>query len=160
MTGRILTALCVAAAYALAAAPAAAQDAEYRGGGYLTDFSGCDEHGWQNNTQFTARFVPTWSFGRDDAGISLYFGTWAKNYRFPRDFPLNTWMDVTQFTGVGGDGFSYEPDPAPRLRLARPSVPTTIGGDEAELHYLMEFEDFGALEGCTARGELWVRRFE
>ncbi|MCC6000357.1 MAG: hypothetical protein JJU19_05755 [Pararhodobacter sp.] len=158
MTGKILVAVCAVAACAVAGAPAAAQDAEYRGGGYVSDSSGCEAHGWAGISQFSARFLPVGRYGNEAASLSMYFGTWAKNYRFPRDFPFDTWMDVTEFGGVGDNVFAFSPDPPPRIRLSLPPVTTTIGGSEAELHYLLEFQNFGDLAGCTIRGELWVRR--
>ena len=158
MTFKTLRVLGAAAACALAGVPALAQEAEYRGGGYVSDPSGCEAHGWGQVTQFTARFLPVGRHGNEDASLSMYFGTWSANYRFESDFPLDTWLDVTEYGGLGENVFAYLPDPPPRIRMSRPTANTTIGGDEAELHYLLDFQNYGSLEGCTMRGEVWLRR--
>jgi len=137
--------------------PVLAQDIEYRGGGYLSDPVNCEAHGWGQLTQFTARYLPIGRWGNEDPSLSMFFGDYAVNYRFPQDWEEGRFFEITEFGAVGDNVFSWRPDPPPRFRILVPGVVTTVFHDE-ELHRLFEVEHWNGLAGCTIRGEVWLRR--
>lgn len=157
MKKKSLLAFCTAAC-AVAAAPAAGQLVLYTGGGFISDSSGCQPGGWVGVTQFLARYLPGGGAGNPDASLSLFFPTYALNYSFSSNFEFGVFTQVIEVGSLGNGAFVGTTSPLPRIRITLPAATTTIGGSAAELHYLLDFQNFNFDPGCTVRGELWVRR--
>lgn len=150
-----LVAGALAAALALAA-PAAAQT-EFRGGGFVSDFtSPCAPDGWSAPNQIVARFRPAGQPGNNPTSntLNLFFDSFTMHFAYP-DGAQNTWLTTTSAASIGGS-FGLQTNPQPQIRLLAPPTGTTP--NPGEVHLLAEINHFAFLQDCQARVNLWLYR--
>lgn len=142
----------------LNARTAHAQRVEFRGGGYLTDFStACAQSGWTDFAYFTARFRPANTEGNGTINrLTAFFNTYAYNLSFP-EVGVGQTVQATRWAAIGsGSDLNFGPTPAVR-RLAPPAF--TAFGDN-ELHFVGEIDNFDFTQGCTARASIFLVRHQ
>jgi hypothetical protein len=154
---------CRSAAFAVAtgllalAAPAAAQTTEFRGGGFVSDFTApCATDGWGPPNQIVARMRPAGQPGNpaNSSILNLFFDSFTMHFAFP-SAAAGTWVTTTGAASIGG-GFTVQTSPQPQIRLLDPPAGTTFTTDER--HVVAEILHFGAVQNCQARVNLWLFR--
>lgn len=153
--GRIGARAAAALAAALAlAAPAAAQT-EFRGGGFVSDFtSPCATDGWTTPNQIVARFRPAGQPGNSPTSntLNLFFDSFTLHFAYPNG-AQDIWLTTTSAATVGG-AFGLQTDPQPQVRLLAPPSNTTP--NPGEVHLVAEINHFAAVQNCQARVNLWL----
>lgn len=137
------------------AAPAMAQ-AEFHGGGFLSNFSSaCAADGWSGVQQVVVRLRPANEGGNPNQNVAnLFMDSYTLHYRFPAVNP-NTWVDVTEATSIGGS-FSTQTSPRPRIRVLPVPSNTTFNANERQV--IAEIDNFSYLANCSVRVNLWLHR--
>lgn len=135
------------------AAPAMAQ-VEFHGGGFLSDFSSaCAADGWGGVQQVVVRLRPANEGGNPNFNVAnLFLDAYTLHFRFPAA-SLNTWVNVTEATTIGGT-FGTQTNPRPRIRLLPPPSGTAWG--DSERHLIAEIDHFSHLANCGAAQPLAV----
>lgn len=141
--------------FGLLAAPVLAQ-AEFHGGGFLSDFTpACVPDGWSGVQQVVARVRPANEGGNpNQTVINLFMDSYTLHYRFP-PAAVNVWTDTTEATTIGGN-FSSQTSPRPRIRLV--TAPTSTVWSADERHIIAEINNFSYLANCQVRVNLWLYR--
>ncbi|MCB1390262.1 MAG: hypothetical protein KDK12_14145 [Rhodobacteraceae bacterium] len=136
----------LAGAALLGSAPVAQAATELRGGGFVSDFSGCDQNGWAGTERVLVRFRPAGQDGNspDFSSITLLFNSGAINFLIPDQDPSN-WIETTSTQIFSG--FSLDPVPT-QLRLL--SISAQIDATTEMLFASFEVNNFSSLEGCSA----------
>lgn len=145
----------LAAAVALCLATPAVAQTEFRGGGFVSDFTQpCTADGWQGANQIIARYRPAGATGNpaDSAVLNLFFDSYTMHFAFP-PAAAGTWSTATQATTIGGT-FGTQTSPMPSLRLQTPPSGTTISGQE--LHLIADINNFSYVLNCQVRVNLWL----
>jgi hypothetical protein len=150
-----------AGAMALAAATlmAAPAHAEFRGGGALHNFVGCEAQGWYGTNAVRVRYRPGELLGNPTA-ISFFLPDGgALTMRTYREFvDRSNW-----FLGRGDaiwDQF-YNWGTRPRMRILRRIVNEPSGAgfvDATEITIRMRIQNFNGLAGCTADASMILHR--
>lgn len=127
---------------------------DFRGGGYLTDFTNCEGSGWSGSIIVRTRVQPAGLIGNnpDLHRLTLTFGTNALNYLIPNT-DLSQWVTTnsTQIFAGAGSGIQVQ------FRLTYLSVPGFT--DETTFAQIaFELGDFTGVSGCTVRGRLFIGR--
>jgi hypothetical protein len=127
---------------------------DFRGGGFLTDFTNCGDSGWSGTQIVRVRAQPAGLIGNsaDFTRLSMTFGTSALNYRIPAG-DLVDWV-----TASSGQIFAgYAGDIPTQFRLTYLSTPEI---DDTTIYATVEFEllDFAGDEGCAVRGRAFIAR--
>lgn len=138
-------------------APPALAQTEFRGGGFVADFSApCAAEGWAGASQIVARHRPAGAPG--NAGqthlLSLFFDSYTLHFAFTAA-PAGQWVTAQTAAAVGAT-HALQTDPAPRIRLLPPPAGTVQGPDE--VHLLVEIDHFSFLPNCRARANLLMSR--
>lgn len=139
------------------AAPAAAQTTEFRGGGFVSDFTApCATDGWGPPNQIVARMRPAGEPGNaaNSSILNFFFDSFTMHFAFPTA-AAGTWVTTTSAASIGG-GFGVQTSPQPQVRVLTPPVGTTFTADER--HVLAEILHFGGIQDCQARVNLWLYR--
>ena len=142
-----LAALLAVSAFGLAAAPVSA--IEFRGGGAMYGFSGCEAQGWSGANMVRARFTPA----ADNGGRNTLtlFPTIGGAINFQFDDPLersNTWRRAW------GSAMWQNPgtmDPRPRLRVRGFSITAPDGADLAnatDIQMRLQIRRFNWMSSC------------
>jgi len=150
----------LAAAALLAVSVAGTAAAQQRGGGYISDFVGCQEHGWQG---VEAVFIRIQERNAQESNFNIFIPpTFAASFVVPSDFPWGQWFEANAYAGVGGGSWFYQPNPPIRIRVTPGSGATIYGSDVGNpFHGTVEVQNWSGLAGCNARGEVWIRdRFD
>jgi len=144
------------AALMLSAAPALAQSTEFRGGGFLSDFTQqCATDGWTGTVQVVARMRPAGLSGNSPTLniLNLFIGNYALHMRYPTA-AVGTASTADQWAGIGG-GFGVNGTPMPQVRLIA-SPAGTVFNAATERHMLAEILNFAGVANCTARLNVWL----
>jgi hypothetical protein len=154
---RILDRRIVAGAFAalVLGSPVAAQT-EFRGGGFLTDFSApCATDGWSGTVQVVARVRPSGAPGNSatETIMNLFLDSFTMHYRFPNPATPGGVSVATSYASIGG-GFGTNPSPMPTVRLLPDPVGTVFSASER--HGIAEFENFAGVPNCSARLNVWA----
>ena len=144
------TAICAGALLGvLSLTPQSASAAtEFRGGGYMIDFAGCEVLGWAGGEQLVARIRPgglpdndpTWTY------MTVLFNSGAINFKFQPD-PGN-WFAVTT-TSMFRLAFEYE-----SLMRITDVYPAVIENTTDFIFIEAEIDGFESQDGCSARMHL------
>ncbi|MCA0206131.1 hypothetical protein [Pararhodobacter sp.] len=153
---REITKLLSAGALLLGLASPALAATDLRGGGFLTDFVGCESAGWAGNVPITSRWRPA-GLPENHATISrvsLFVNSGALNYAFefqPGEYPeIGEWFSVfatTVFAGAGNP-------PDVQVRILETSPIEQIAGGATTLFVAFELQNFDGTPGCNARGRV------
>lgn len=155
MTGHIAPAA-VALGLALGAAPARA---EYAGGGYLSDYSGCEANGWPVVTEmFRARYSPSEEGGRNcELVLNLAVGG-VMVYRLNSTMaPSRLWRTAQGFATWGA---LYASNPRPSLRVVERRNATTGNASiprTPEIYMQVRIRNFNGARGCTVTANIMLR---
>lgn len=128
------------------------QAEEYRGGGYLTDWNGCEVAGWSGLETFQVRVRPA-GLGNNDpdqTSLSFIFGGGAMNFFGPMNNDQIVYVNaasVWAYSWTGGQIGIRGMRGAPADLESLPDV----------AFYEFEFRDFGA-PGCSARAAVAIAR--
>lgn len=141
------------------AAPAGAQEiVEFRGFGYLQNFTaGCADTGWVGTPQFNVRYRPS---GVGSNGPSSRLSFFDRFYAFSlrlQDGRFNrTWQQVDA-GGTGSTTFQWE-NPA-SVRVTR-HAPSSIGATTPQVRLVGQIRNFDGVVGCnvTFEATLLARR--
>jgi len=139
------------------AATAATAQTRYRGGGFISDYSGCESY-WGSTTRIAAlaRARPAGLSGNSttDHRLSLFVGTTAYHLRFPAD-AVGQWVDTVE-DGLIGSGAYYAAnfDPRIQVRQARQPRNTTRSG---EVLMTLDIRNFEHVQGCNVRVSVVMR---
>ena len=145
----------VAALVLALGAGAAAAQTEFRGGGFLTDFTtACQPNGWTGTSQLTARMRPAGLAGNNatNTNLSLFFDTFTYHAQFP-SLGFNT-NALAVSAGAIGSALTVNPTPMPTVRRLAPPANTAFGAPE--LHFVADVLNFDGVTGCNARLNLWL----
>ncbi|MCB1395464.1 MAG: hypothetical protein KDJ98_05690 [Rhodobacteraceae bacterium] len=145
-------------AAALFAAPAA-QAQNFRGGGAMHSFSGCEEQGW-SNTQFVRARMRLASDNNAEHSISLFLpsgGTvsvnFSYNFRPSNRFRRSTGYAVWEALG------RWQPNPQTRLRLVEVIAPDGASlANATDLRLQFQIKNFNWMRGCRVTVDLAVAR--
>jgi hypothetical protein len=146
----------IATALLLALAPAA-QAQDFRGGGAITDFVGCESQGWDGSVGVRARFrlAATASDGLNN--LSLYMADTAFHLVIPD--PLSDTGTWRRFWGTAAYAEWDNWSPRPRVRFRQV---TPIGGatpaTATDLLLRMRVRGFNWMPGCEAMIVLALHR--
>lgn len=127
---------------------------EFRGGGFLTGFSGCS--GWGSRESVLVRYQPAGAPENHAtrSRVSMFHHSGAFNYSFdftPGDYPeLGEWFTVST-TKVFGSGYTID---GVSLRLLESSPIEAITAGATTIFLAFEVSNFDGLTGCTARGRV------
>jgi len=145
-------------AAALFAAPAA-QAQEFRGGGALHSFSGCEEQGWSDTTFVRARMRLA-DDNNAEHSVSLFLPaggavsvSFNYNFRPSTRFRRSTGYAVWEAFG------RWSPNPQTRLRLVEVIAPDGESlANATDLRLQLQIKNFNWLRGCRATVDLAVIR--
>lgn len=155
--GRLGRLTAIAAVMGAMGASAASAQIHFRGGGFVANFSGCEEYGWFNNQShmIRARYRPAELEGNNnEASLSLFLHTGTENYRRqgPLDFTFQSFQSNFIWTGSG------RTTPRPRIRVFSQS-PEVITEETPEVQMRMRIRNFGTLAGCQVDVGIVMTRF-
>jgi hypothetical protein len=154
-TGPALIVLTLATGLAL---PASTAQAEYVGGGYLTNARGCEVAGWPTMIEmFRARYDPSGAGRISTVVLDLAVGgTMIYNIRGDLD-ESRRWRRANGYAVWGG---LYRSQPRPRvLVLERMSATTgnaTVPGHE-QIRMSMRIMNFNGRRGCSVDAHMMLR---
>jgi hypothetical protein len=146
----------VLAASTMMAAPA---HAEFRGGGAIHDFDGCEAQGWQGTIPVRIRYRPGEVLGNPTTMSFFLENGGALTVRTYREFEdRSTW-----FLGRGDSIFSgfFNWQERPRMRILRRIVNEPSGGtifDATEISIRMRIQNWNGVAGCTADASMIMHR--
>ncbi|MCA2012650.1 hypothetical protein LCM17_14230 [Cereibacter sphaeroides] len=136
----------------------AAAQSHMRGGGFITDFEGCEYYGWTPGdiVPLTSRIRPAGVGGNDSTlRISIFAGTYAYHLRFNSavgGLPSERWIDADAVAYVGSSAsFNYLPSNSsvtPRVYIY--DLPNYLERDNSRVAINGRIENFDYLAGCSA----------
>ncbi|GAB4265590.1 MAG: hypothetical protein Kow0013_13850 [Pararhodobacter sp.] len=134
-------------------------EAQYVGGGYLTDYWGCEEAGWPTGIEmFRARYNPSEvQGGTSDLVLDLAVGgTMVYSVRGPMR-PGRRWIPTQGYAVWGG---LYRSNPRPRLRIEERRDAAT--GDASipandQIRMSVRIRNFNGRSGCTVTAHMMLR---
>lgn len=137
------------AAFLLVPGAAQAQNVEWRGFAYLSDFSTeCEENGWWGRPTMNVRYrVPNLGDNNNSSRLSFFdefyaFGFYLDASRFNR-----SWQDV--YAGsVGSAPYEWPEGTQIRVRRHIPAV-GRLSATTQQVRLVGEIRNFDATEGCT-----------
>ncbi|MCB1396398.1 MAG: hypothetical protein H6898_06975 [Rhodobacter sp.] len=146
----------VACGLAFAALPA---QAEYAGGGYLSDYRGCESNGWPTNIEMVrARYSPSEEGGNTSeivldlaVGASMVYrvnGALEPNNRWRAAEGYNTW------------GALYRSTPRPSLQIRERRSAISGGATipaSYQIYMQVRIRNFNGARGCYATANLMLR---
>jgi len=155
-TTAVLTAI-AGAAIGIASGPAAAKAVEFRGSGYLRNFSEeCERKGFSGPVYVNTIYRPA-RLGTNGKATQLSFffpEFYAVSYELPRGrFGKNFKRVVGGATGVATHFF----DSSPEVRMTA-ETPKRVRGNTPAAFISGEIRNFDGIEGCLADFELSLRR--
>lgn len=144
---------------------ASAADArvEFRGGGSVYDFDGCEDFGWEDTETVIARFRPS---GLPGNGSSTFLTMFWNNYPYAMGLATRGTPFTSSFQEVDGAGIGSQPRLLDNkgqgrrfseLRVTR-QQPGTITADTDTVRLEGIIRNFDGLRGCTARFEFLMRQ--
>lgn len=146
----------LAAVAALGLSPAMAQT-EFRGGGFLSDFSSqCNAAGWSGTSQVVVRFRPAGASGNHatENRMSLFFDSYTMFFGYSNS-AIGSYANATS-AGMIGASFSSQTSPAVQVRRQNPPASTTFNA--SELHLVVDINNFDQTANCSVRANLWLYR--
>ncbi|KPQ07392.1 MAG: hypothetical protein HLUCCA12_06140 [Rhodobacteraceae bacterium HLUCCA12] len=129
---------------------------QFRGGGYVSNFSGCEDYGWNadTNMMIRARYSPGELAANDNrTSLSVYLPMGAENYSRRGSFGRNFRGVQGSFVWSGGGRII----PRPRVRVIAQN-PQNISDTTGEIQMRLRVRNFGVLEGCMAEIGLVMTR--
>jgi len=155
--GRLGRLTAIAAVMGAVGASAASAQVHFRGGGFVTNFAGCEDYGWYNNqsSMIRARYRPAQLPGNNnETSLSLFMHSGTENYsrQGPLDFTFQSLQGNFIWTGAG------RTSPRPRIRVLSQS-PEVISENTREVQMRMRIRNFGTLAGCQADVGIVLTRF-
>lgn len=150
----LFSAVCLAAAV-FGASPAAAQT-EFRGGGFITDFSPqCAVEGWFGSVRASTRYRPSGLEGNGNTTrLSFFLDAGAVNYRTEGRFGTG-FQQVDAFAIFAS---AYEQTTArPRIRLT-PGSSINIGQGTTMVTLNGDIQNFNNVADCSARFRFYMHR--
>lgn len=154
---RQVTGLLVGLVMGAGVATAQTGPTEFRGGGFLTDFSAeCAPEGWSGTAQLTARVRPAGQPGNPANldTVSLFFDTFTVHITMPTPI-LNQYVNATSVVAIGGAASTETTPVLQYRRLPEPSY--TVFAPE-QMHRLADLNNFSFTPNCRARLNLWLYR--
>ncbi len=144
---------------------ASAADArvEFRGGGTVYGFDGCEEFGWEGAETVVARFRPS---GLPGNGANTFLTMFWNNFPYAmglatRGGPFTSSFQEVDGAGIGGQARLLDNRGQGRrfseLRVTR-QQPGTITAETENVRLEGVIRHFDGLRGCTARFEFLMRR--
>lgn len=128
------------------AATVAQAQTHFRGGGWASNFVGCEAIGWTSQSlMILARYRPAELQGNAGSGLSLFPYGGAEHYFTggPLQFNFQPMGGVFVWTGAG----QIQPDPVVRVLSRNPRVITEETG---EIQMRLRIRNFGVHQGCRA----------
>jgi len=138
--------------------PAATAQAEYVGGGYLTNARGCDAAGWPTMIEmFRARYVPSGNGRISTVVLDLAVGgTMIYNLRGDLN-ESRRWLRGSGYAVWGG---LYRSRPLPRVQVLQRMSATTgnarVPGHE-QIRMSLRIRNFNGRGGCTVDAHMMLR---
>lgn len=133
--------------------------AEFMGGGYLTDYAGCDQYGWPVNVEMVRARYSAREIDGGPSQIVLNFAVGGVNtYVYYGDLsPSRAWRQASGQVIWGTTGAIR---PAPRLRvLERESIPFAGASFDAHVENIrlrLRIRHFNGMRGCTVTAVLML----
>jgi len=154
LVGGILPALCLAAGLA-SALPAAAMT-QFRGGGFLSEFTPeCAADGWGGIHMVTARYRPSGLPMNGDRTRLSVFTEWGA-FNFNTEGRFSNTMRAVDAIAIFSSPWRLE-NPHTRMRLL-PGSTTNLGNATSLVTLIGEMENFGEVEDCSVRFRLYMSR--
>jgi len=136
-------------------ATAASAQIQFRGGGFVSNFVGCEQYGWSNQSvTIRARYSPAELSPANTTDMSLYLYTGTENYtrQGPLDLTFQSLQGNYIWTGAG------RTIPRPRIRVLSQS-PEVITESTRDIQMRFRIRNFAVLTGCQADVGLVLTRF-
>ena len=133
--------------------------AEFMGGGYLTDYAGCERYGWPVNVEMVRARYSAREIDGGPSQVVLNFAVGGVNtYVHGGDLaPGRAWRSATGQVIWGTAGTM---SPAPRIRvLERESVPfvgATFDEHVETVRLRLRIRNFNGMRGCTVTAVLML----
>lgn len=155
LTARLACLAATAALLGAMGATAASAQVQFRGGGFVSNFSGCEQYGWRDQSlMIRARYRPAELSQDNTTSLSLYLHNGAENYSRsgPLDFTFQSLQGNFIWTGSG------RTTPRPRIRVLTQD-PEVITAETRDIQMRFRIRNFGVLPGCQADVGLVLTRF-
>ncbi|PVE46917.1 hypothetical protein DDE23_14665 [Pararhodobacter aggregans] len=127
-----------------------------RGGGFLTDFVGCESAGWAGTATITSRWRLA-GLPENHATLSritILLNSGVINYSFdfqPGDYPeLGEWFPVNTALIFGSAGTASDV----QLRVLETSPIDQVTDGATTVFVAFELQNFDGTPGCNARGRV------
>ncbi|MCC0081593.1 MAG: hypothetical protein H6899_16950 [Rhodobacter sp.] len=145
---------------ALTAVSPAMARTEFRGGGVIGSYSGCEANGFPANSGNTVvgRYTPGGLPGNSatEDMLSLSYNTYAFHFRFPAGWSYGTPVTVTWIATIGGGGGAWVPNNTVTLTFLAPPPFAEADSTDRYLNFLITNLD--DLAGCSAVASVFMHQ--